>query len=166
MCAEMTSKVGVAHKISRARCILKHPPPGSAPAKGNGLSPVLLTVNALSPPRPRTRFARPRFALSRSDWAIHFPTQTPVGWFHARSLHLIRTIGSEYLSHAHSTVVLACRASGSRYALGPYNTVDPFPMLLTPHYMYTLLLHTLNRLRAHFHLMPLFEYAALFFLKH
>ena len=62
------------------------------------LSPVLLTVNALSPPRPRTRFARPRFALSRSDWAIHFPTQTPVGWFHARSLHLIRTIGSEYLS--------------------------------------------------------------------
>ena len=50
-----------------------------------------VTVNALSPPRPRTRFARPRFALSRSDWAIHFPTQTPVGWFHAR---LIRTIGS------------------------------------------------------------------------
>ena len=29
----------------------------------NGLSPVLFTVNALSPPRPRTRFARPRFAL-------------------------------------------------------------------------------------------------------
>ena len=75
-------------------------------------------MNALFPPRPRTRFARP---LSRSDWAIHFPTQTPVGWFYARSLHSIRTIGSEYLSH--STVVLACTASGSRYALGPYNTV-------------------------------------------
>ena len=30
--------------------------------------------------------------------------KTPVGWFHARSLHLIRTIGSEYLSH--SAVVL------------------------------------------------------------
>ena len=29
-------------------------------------------------PRPRTRFARPRFALSRSDWAIHlyFPTSS------------------------------------------------------------------------------------------
>ena len=78
-------------------------------------------MNALSPPRPR--FARPRFALSRSDWAIRFPTQTPVGWFPARSLHLIRTIGSEYLSH--STVYIACRASESRYALGPYNTVDP-----------------------------------------
>ena len=70
----------------------------------NGLSPVLLTECPTPPPRPRTRFARPRFALSLSDWAIHFPTQTPVGWFHARSLHLIRTIGSEYLSH--STVVL------------------------------------------------------------
>ena len=63
----------------------------------NGLLPVLLTVNGLSPPRPRTRFARPRFALSRSDWAIHFPTQTLVGWFHARSLHVIRTIGSVVL---------------------------------------------------------------------
>ena len=80
-----------------------------------GFSGFLRAVNVLSPPRPRTRFARPRFALSRSDWAIHFPTQTPVGWFHARSLHSIRTIGSEYLSH--STVVLACRASGSRTRL-------------------------------------------------
>ena len=92
---------------------------------------ILLTVNALSPPRPRTR---PRFALSRSDWAIHFPTQTPVGWFHARSLHLIRTIASEYLSHSTgSTVYIACRASGSRYALGPYTPVDPlqFPLRIS-----------------------------------
>ena len=90
-------------------------------------------MNALSPPRPRTRFARPRFALSRSDWAIHFPTQTPVGWFHARSLHSIRTIGGEYLSH--STVVLARRASGSRYALGPYNTVDPGRQIIMHFYI-------------------------------
>ena len=83
-------------------------------------------VNALSPPRPRTRFARPRFALSRSDWAIHFPTQTPVGWFHARSLHLIRTIGSA--TQYGSTVYIV---SGSRYALGPYTPVDPSYLCLT-----------------------------------
>ena len=51
-------------------------------------------------------------------------------WFPARSLHLIRTIGSEYLSH--STVYIACRASESRYALGPYNTVDPFSAMEPP----------------------------------
>ena len=52
-------------------------------------------------------FARPQFVLSRSDWAIHFPTQTPVGWFHARSLHFI---WSEYLSY--STVVLCIWPAG------------------------------------------------------
>ena len=37
-------------------------------------SPVLLTVNALSPTRPRTHFAHPRFTLLRSDCVIRWLT--------------------------------------------------------------------------------------------
>ena len=50
------------------------------------------------------------------------------------TLDMIRTIASEYLSHSTgSTVYIACRASGSRYALGPYTPVDPlqFPLRIS-----------------------------------
>ena len=55
---------------------------------------------------------------------------SPAGYIHSTSvLYRHRSVGSTPVLYTrwerHSTAVLACRASGSRYALGPYNTVDP-----------------------------------------